>query len=160
MDWFKSEMTKTTVCAKDLSDRVSLVTELRNGLENYSFMRQGGCLVNPRTNSYCLVDAVAATTPSDFYFFTLPLGTPLPNNTTPTCSGCVQSLMEIYAGVASDTDLEISKTYPLAAERAISVCGPKYATAVDVVSAAISGKVGNMALALASGVVLGIALLF
>ncbi|KAG9047228.1 hypothetical protein FS837_002750 [Tulasnella sp. UAMH 9824] len=134
MGWLASEIQKDTVCGKDLKDQNAMALEALNGFRNYQFMREAGCLINQRTNSYCFVDAVASSSPVDFYFYTLPLGTPLPNKTTPSCSTCVESLMSIYATQAGNKTLDISKTYAKAAQKAIDVCGANYATIPDGVS--------------------------
>lgn len=140
MGWLASEIQKDTVCGKDLKDQNAMALEALNGFRNYQFMREAGCLINQRTNSYCFVDAVASSSPVDFYFYTLPLGTPLPNKTTPSCSTCVESLMSIYATQAGNKTLDISKTYAGAASKAIDVCGANYASIPDGVS--LSGSVG------------------
>lgn len=110
-------------------------------------MREAGCLVNPRTNSYCMytlirppslasplipvlsgfVEAVAASSPSDVYYYTLPLGTPVPKGTVPSCSTCIQSLLTIYNTYSANTSLLISQTYGLAAASANQQCGAQYA---------------------------------
>lgn len=136
MEWLTTEIQKDTVCSIDISARNSIVLEALDGFLNYKFMKDAGCLVNARTNSYCFVDAVGAASTSDFYFYTLALGTPLPNTTIPSCSTCVQSLMNIYAGQANNSALEISKTYGSAAAKANAVCGAKYAQALSTNAAA------------------------
>ncbi|KAG9010231.1 hypothetical protein FRB90_007896, partial [Tulasnella sp. 427] len=142
MTYLASEIQKDTVCGIDLGDENAMALEALNGFRNYQFMREAGCLVNQRTNSYCFVDAVASTSPVDFYFYTLPLGTPLPNKTTPSCSTCVESLLSIYATQAGNQSLDISKTYASAASKAADVCGANYATIPDGVSlsAAVKGR--------------------
>lgn len=146
MSWLASEIQKDTVCGIDLKDKNAMALEALNGFRNYQFMREAGCLINQRTNSYCIVDAVASSSPVDFYFYTLPLGTPLPNKTTPSCSTCVESLLSIYATQAGNKTLDISKTYPGAASKAIDVCGANYATIPDGVSLS-----GGISLKFASG---------
>jgi len=136
MSYFASELQKDTVCGIDLSSRNAVVLEALNGFMNYQFLRQAGCLINQRTNSYCFVDAVAAFPPSDIYYYNLALGIPLTNSTIPTCSTCVESLLNIYATQATNATLDISKTYPAAANKAIAACGAKYATTMDAVSGA------------------------
>ncbi|KAG8949551.1 hypothetical protein FRC04_008484 [Tulasnella sp. 424] len=140
MSWLASEIQKDTVCGLDLKAKNAMALEALNGFRNYQFMREAGCLINQRTNSYCLVDAVASSSPVDFYFYTLPLGTPLPNKTTPSCSTCVESLLSIYATEAGNKTLDIAKTYPGAASKAIDVCGANYATIPSGVS--LSGAMG------------------
>lgn len=95
-------------------------------------------------------EALASTSPSDLYYYALPLGTPIPgtNPTTtitsgkttttvtapstiktyaPSCSTCISSLMEIFAPYANDTSLLLGLTYPPAASAAVKQCGTGYA---------------------------------
>ncbi|KAG8848554.1 hypothetical protein FRB96_001081 [Tulasnella sp. 330] len=130
MSYLADEIKKDTVCGKDLADENALAVEALTGFRNYGFMRQA--------------DAVASPSPSDFYFFTLPLGTPLPNNTVPSCSTCTESLLAIYATQASNSSLLISKTYAAAADIAIKGCGARYAIAMDSTSGALAAaRVGE-----------------
>ena len=95
-------------------------------------MRNVGCAVDPSTNSYCYVEAVANPDPSSFYFYQLPLGQPLgPNITTSACNGCTTALMASYASALNGTNgsaLEgLSQTYNVAVETLNEVCGTTYA---------------------------------
>ena len=119
-------------------------------------MRTAACMANQRTNSYCFVDAIAASlngAPSDIYFYQLPLGTPLPGTNTEqgiklsaTCSTCVRSLMDLYSqylplasgggGLNNGTDLLIQNTYPDASAFVSKQCGTGYASTVSLSSAA------------------------
>ncbi|KAG8958326.1 hypothetical protein FRC03_009220 [Tulasnella sp. 419] len=130
MDWLAEEIQKDTVCGRDLKDQVVLPVTALNGFRNYRMMRQAGCLVNQRTNTYCFADAVAASSPADFYYYALPLGTPIPGKTQPSCSTCIQSLLSIYATQANNKTMLISKTYSDAADLARNTCGAKYALSV------------------------------
>lgn len=156
MQWLTTEIQKDTVCSKDISARNAIVLEALDGFLNYKFMRDAGCLVNARTNSYCFVDAVSAASASDFYFYTLALGTPLPNNSVPSCSTCIESLMAIYATQATNSSLDISKTYGAAAIKANAVCGAKYAQSLNANAA--SRRVAGVAWSVAVAVLLGILL--
>jgi hypothetical protein len=100
-------------------------------------MRQAGCLVNPSTNTYCLLDAVRATTASDIYYYGLPLGTPLPAGMTPTCSACSKSLLSLFApsakvnGASGNTTATLpalgNGVYSRAASVANAQCGQEFA---------------------------------
>lgn len=59
-------------------------------------MRQAGCLADQTTNAYCYLEAVRNPNPSDVYYYQLPLGLAVPNNTKPTCSACTKSLMSLF----------------------------------------------------------------
>lgn len=116
-------------------------------------MRAAACLSDPSTNAYCYIDADAATTPGDVYFYALPLGTPVPNTTKASCSPCLKSVLAVYAqfvnpshsgagavqiGASSSNSSStaggggplaaLSKTYPAAARLAVDQCGGTYAS--------------------------------
>lgn len=152
--------------------------------------RDAGCLVNPKTNAYCMcrsfrlffhvahyncqqylsdivgfVEALAQSSPSDLYYYSLPLGTPIPGTTptttapssggghltstststsststpattfAPSCSGCVSSLMAIFAPYASDPSYLLGLTYPPAASAANKQCGDGYVPGPETVVA-------------------------
>jgi hypothetical protein len=104
-------------------------------------------------------EALAQTSPSDLYYYSLPLGTPIPGTTTssdggglrtststsststpattfaPSCSGCVSSLMAIFAPYASDSSYLLGLTYPPAASAANKQCGDGYAPGPETVVA-------------------------
>ncbi|KZP20147.1 hypothetical protein FIBSPDRAFT_827247 [Athelia psychrophila] len=60
-------------------------------------MLAAGCPADQVTNTYYYVEAAQNQSPSDLYFYQLPMGLPLPNGTRPSCSSCVKSLMSTYA---------------------------------------------------------------
>jgi len=96
-------------------------------------MRNAGCLTDPTTNTYCYLDAVRNSNPSDTYFYSLPLGISMPNNTIASCSACTKSLMTLYYGALSDSSQSsgltaLQQTYPGAAKIAVADCGTAYAT--------------------------------
>lgn len=108
-------------------------------------MHDSACLTNPITNAYCFLSAVQNTNPSDFDFFSLPLGIPLPKTATPTCSGCSKSLMGIYASALQDPSQAalltgLKSTYQVSAQIAVQLCGAAFA--VTSISAAISLSCG------------------
>lgn len=85
MDAFGSEL--QAQCQQELNAGHALTWDALNGMKNYRMMRDGACLQNARTDSYCFVDAVVATPPSDIYFYQLPLGTPLPGTSSNASTG-------------------------------------------------------------------------
>jgi hypothetical protein len=96
-------------------------------------MRDAGCLVDPTTNTYCYLDAVRNSNPSDTYFYSLPLGVSMPNNTIASCSACTKSLMTLYYGAMNDATqgpglTALKASYPSAAKIAVADCGTGYAT--------------------------------
>jgi len=108
-------------------------------------------------------EALAQTSPSDLYYYALPLGTPVPGTTptttssgdghststststspvpapattfAPSCSTCVQSLMAIFAPYATDPSYLLALTYPPAAKAANKQCGKGYAPGPETVVA-------------------------
>ncbi|CAE7212647.1 unnamed protein product [Rhizoctonia solani] len=127
MNWLADEIVKPGVCATDITNQNGVVLEALNGFKTYGLMRQAGCLVNQRSNAYCFVESVASSSPVDTYFYALPLGTPVPQKSTPSCSPCIKSLMSLYAESATDKSLPLSKVYSSAQKLATDSCGTDYA---------------------------------
>ncbi|KAF8605129.1 hypothetical protein BDV93DRAFT_522001 [Ceratobasidium sp. AG-I] len=130
MDWLASQIVKPEVCATEIASKNGVVLEALNGFKTYDLMRQAGCLVNQRSNAYCFVEAVASTSPSDTYFYALPIGTPVPQKSTPSCSACIKSVMALYASYATDGNLPLSKVYAPAQKLTADTCGKDYAQAI------------------------------
>ncbi|KIM24263.1 hypothetical protein M408DRAFT_331887 [Serendipita vermifera MAFF 305830] len=82
MDGFATDL--RGACSAELEDGHAMAWDALNGMKNYAMMREAACLRNQRTNAYCFAEALAATPPSDVYFYQLPLGTPLPGTTVTT----------------------------------------------------------------------------
>lgn len=153
MDWMADQMLLPSVCKEDLANENNFALEAIYGFRSYKVYRDAGCLVNPKTNAYCFAESLASSSPSDLYYYSLPLGTPIPGttNTTsgssttttraaaatyaPSCSTCVSDLMSIFAPYASDTSLLLGLTYPPAAAAANKECGTGYAPGPETVVA-------------------------
>ena len=88
-------------------------------------MRQVACLADQNTSTYCYIEAAGSSNPSDLYFYSLPFGIPLPNNTNLSCSECTKNVMALFAANTSDTE-GLKKTYNSAAYFASSKCGSTY----------------------------------
>jgi len=88
-------------------------------------MRQVACLSNQNTSTYCYIEAASNRNPSDLYFYNLPFGFPLPNNTNLSCSSCTKSVMAIFGSQVNETS-GLEKTYNTAAILASSKCGSNY----------------------------------
>ncbi|KAF8889612.1 hypothetical protein BD779DRAFT_1388861, partial [Infundibulicybe gibba] len=119
-------------CVQDLADDNAMAEQTLIALQAYSVGRDGGCLANPTTNTYCYLSAVRDPNPSDLYFYQLPLGIKLPPSSTPSCSSCTQSLLKVYAaalknGSQSDSLTGLKQTYGSAAQLAVQKCGSGYA---------------------------------
>ncbi|KAF7316176.1 hypothetical protein MIND_00135800 [Mycena indigotica] len=146
MAWFST--TLESACAADLKDQNSMAVNAQIALHAYGLMRTAACLINPATNSYCYLDAVHNSNPSDTYFYSLPLGVNMPNNTIASCSACTKSLMTLYYS-ALDTQSSLKTTYPNAAKIAVADCGPAYATLAPKQSSAARAPLALQWLALA-----------
>ncbi|KAF8489761.1 hypothetical protein JB92DRAFT_1357671 [Gautieria morchelliformis] len=141
-----------SVCKSDLNAENPVVLQAQIGFQSYTAMRTAACLTDPTNNAFCYIDALAATTPADLYFYGLPLGTPVPNTTKPSCSPCVKSVLAVYAQyvtpssgsgaiqIGAETGNSttspttpsplpvLGKTYPAAARLAVNQCGGTYAS--------------------------------
>jgi len=130
-----------TACPQELKNQNLLVVNSLIALRAFEVMHDSVCLADPTTNSYCFLSAVQNTNPSDFYFYSLPLGIPLPATSTPSCSACSKSIMGIYAAALQDrpqaTLLTGLKTaYTVSAQLAVQLCGAAFAQ--TSISAAMS----------------------
>ncbi|KAG6811294.1 hypothetical protein H0H92_008090 [Tricholoma furcatifolium] len=142
MGWFAETLQSS--CTADLQAQNEVaVSALRvpkntqgahdTDLRAYALMRQIGCLSDPTANTYCFLDAVHNTSPSDLYFYDLYQGLTLPNTTTLSCSACTRSVMSAYASALEDPTQAavltgLSETYSSAAKIAVTQCGSGYAT--------------------------------
>jgi len=131
MLWFSTNLVSS--CAIDLKDGNSMAVNTQIGLNAFDLMREAGCLIDPTTNTYCYVDAVRNSNPSDTYFYSLPLGISMPNNTIASCSSCTKSLMTMYYGALSNSSessalTSLEESYNSAAKIAVADCGTAYAT--------------------------------
>ncbi|GLB42088.1 hypothetical protein LshimejAT787_1101030 [Lyophyllum shimeji] len=139
MGWFANAL--KTACAQDLTDQNAMAVSTLNDLQAYALVRETGCLTDPTTNTYCYLNAVRNSNPSDLYFYGLPLGHKLPKSATPSCSACTRSLMGTYSAALEDpaqaAELTgLKKTYNDAVQLAVSTCGNGYAANVIMNGAA------------------------
>ncbi|KAJ7689480.1 hypothetical protein B0H17DRAFT_937412 [Mycena rosella] len=137
MAWFSSNLESS--CASDLKDGNSMAVGTQIALNAFDVMRSAGCLVDPTTNTYCYLDAVRNSNPSDTYFYSLPLGVSMPNNTIASCSACTKSLMTLYYGALDNSSQSaglkaLKSTYNGAAKIAAADCGTAYATLTTTAS--------------------------
>jgi len=154
MEWFLSQL--LDACSKEKSDNHSTVWQALAstfpfiyfmeqfcshiavvafvGLQSFSLMRDAACLVNKDTSTYCYIEAASRNNPSDLYFYTLPFGLPLPNDSTPSCSSCTKSIMALFGSQVNVTD-GLEHTYDPAARLASSKCGSNYVSAIASSSA-------------------------
>ena len=110
-------------------------------LQAFQVMHDVACLADPTTNAYCYLNAVRNTNPSDLYFYSLPLGIPLPDTATPSCSACSKSVMGIYSNALQDPTQAklltgLKSSYKASAQIAAQYCGSAFA--LTSISAAMS----------------------
>ena len=104
-------------------------------------MHDTACLVDPNTNAYCYLSAVQSTNPSDLYFYSLPLGIPVPSSAMPSCSACSKSIMGIYSSALQDPSQAklltgLKSSYAASAQVAAQFCGSSFA--LTSINAAVS----------------------
>ncbi|TFY56852.1 hypothetical protein EVJ58_g7385 [Rhodofomes roseus] len=122
-------------CSTDLKANNQVAVSSLLGLQAYSFMRETGCL-SSSTNTYCYVSAFSSTAhPADAYYYTLPLGTALPNASDPSCSSCTQHIMEGYVDQGLNTS-GLQQTYAAAAVLTNKVCGTGFVQEMETKSSA------------------------
>ncbi|KAF8439063.1 hypothetical protein L210DRAFT_3403451 [Boletus edulis BED1] len=141
MSWFASSLQSS--CQTDLANQVETAVNTLKALHAYDLMRDAACQVDPATDSYCYVEAVANSDPSSYWFYQLPLALPLgPKITTSACNLCTSGLMTLYASAldnANGTSLEgLMQTYNTAAETLDKVCGSSYAKNAQVVNSSLA----------------------
>ncbi|KAJ7739968.1 hypothetical protein DFH07DRAFT_839461 [Mycena maculata] len=137
MAWFSGALEDS--CAADLKAGNSMAVNTQIALDAFDLMRNAGCLVDPSTNTYCYVDAVRNSNPSDTYFYSIPLGVSIPNNTIASCSGCTKSLMTLYYAALQNSSeapslSALQGAYESAAKVAVADCGSAYATLTTAVA--------------------------
>lgn len=114
-------------CKKEYDANQVQVTEAFNGLRAYQVLYAATCLQNPATQNYCFASAVTnVTNPSDIFFYSMPLGLPLPGGSTPTCGICTSQTMAIFHAATGDRSQKISSTYRDAARQVNTICGPGF----------------------------------
>lgn len=101
------------------------------GLQAFSVMYDVACQSDPTSNTYCYLNAVKSSNPADSYYYALPLGIPVPQTATPTCSTCSKSIMGIYAGALQNSSESsklagLQQTYDATAELTVQSCGANF----------------------------------
>lgn len=123
-----SNLTKSENCGDDYDLGNPTVTAAYTGLVAYQVVYSATCLQDEKTSVYCFGDAVTNTTsPSETYFYFLPLNSSLPGGTIPTCGGCLQDTMAIYHVATANRKQPIASTYVDAAKMVDTLCGSTFA---------------------------------
>lgn len=125
-------------CLEDFQLENSVVQATYYGLLAYPELYSASCLKDPETDGYCFTAAVTNyTTPSDVYFYLLPLNNTLPGSSVPSCDWCIQNTMSIYRSASANRDHPIAETYENAAQQVNTICGPDF-VAEDLPEAVVS----------------------
>lgn len=129
--WFADAL--QDACATDLEANNEVAASSLLGLQTYSLLRETACLASS-TNAYCYISALGAGAhPADAYYYTLPLGTALPNASDPSCSTCTQGVMAEYVSHGLNTS-GLQETYAAAAVLTNHVCGTGFVQEMEVKS--------------------------
>ncbi|KAJ0159252.1 hypothetical protein CTA2_10056 [Colletotrichum tanaceti] len=133
-------LTMDANCGSDYRSGNPIVMQAYLGLKSYEMLYKATCLTDPDTSMYCFANAVTnLTTPSNVYFYYLPLNMSLPGSANPTCGSCLRQTMEIYQTFTTNRKLAIASTYEDAAKQVNTLCGPEYVN--DTLMAAVSSAV-------------------
>ncbi|KAK1967078.1 hypothetical protein LY78DRAFT_680401 [Colletotrichum sublineola] len=124
-------------CGSDYQSGNPIVMQAYLGLTAYEMLYKATCLTDPDTSMYCFANAVTnLTTPSNVYFYYLPLNLTLPASANPTCGPCLRQTMDIFQTYTMNRKLPIASTYEDAAMQVNTICGPEYVN--DTLLAAVS----------------------
>ncbi|KAL0062048.1 hypothetical protein AAF712_011126 [Marasmius tenuissimus] len=141
VNWFST--TIQSACSKELSDRNPRVVSVLGALQSYPLYRRVGCLVDPGSNTYCYLNAVHNSNPSDVYLYNIGLGKRFPTGgkANPTCSACSRQVINVYSdalgnGTGIDKALlgdmaqtNLQNALPPAVQTWRDSCGSSFATA-------------------------------
>jgi hypothetical protein len=120
-------LTSQDNCGQDYNLGNSVVVQSYLAMISYQTLYGATCLKDPATAAYCYANAVTnLTTPSNVYFYFLPLNISLPGSSIPSCSWCLEKTMGIYQSAAANRDLPIANTYMSAAQQVNTICGPTF----------------------------------
>ncbi|ESK82804.1 hypothetical protein Moror_12286 [Moniliophthora roreri MCA 2997] len=155
MSWFASAINTEDTCAQELREGNAAVRGMLIALESYPLTRSLGCMVDPSTNTYCYINAVRNSNPSDLYAYQVIFGTRFPTNSPATCSGCSKQVLGALAaaiedGAGPDKELlgseslsTLSSAYPSAANSAIGTCGKGFAQIAGTANSALTLDIGT-----------------
>lgn len=158
MSSFALTLRSSTACQDDYNSENPQVRQAYAGLLAYDVSYHASCLKNTLTpgdpdaqqhnDNYCFANAVTNTTsPTDSYIYYLPLGTPLPPGSLPTCDPCLTNTMAIFANEAMNKTQPLSLDYVDAATRVNDMCGPAFVNASVPTAGSSSGGRGSNAAA-------------
>jgi len=147
MTSFASQIRSHSNCGADYEAQNPLVLQAYTGFIAYPTLYRAGCLKSQDTGNYCFADAATNTSsPTSSYIYFLPLGVTLPSSTQPTCNGCVQDTMAIFAESATNVTQPVSGDYMAAAQLIDQTCGDGFVSknvpvAAQAATSAAGGRV-------------------
>lgn len=146
MNDLAKNLTDSSNCGDDFELGNSVVVQAYLAMVSYQTVYSSTCLKDSGTAMYCYANAVTnLTTPSNVYFYYLPLNISLPGSSIPACSWCLERTMGIFQSASANRKLPISDTYVSAAKQVNAICGPEFVN--DTLPNAIVLNSGNMLLA-------------
>jgi hypothetical protein len=132
-------MTNSANCGTEFNQGNPVVVQSYLAMVSYQTLYGATCLKDPGTAAYCFANAVTnLTTPSNVYFYYLPLNISLPGSSVPSCSWCLANTMGIFQSAASNRALPIANTYVSAAQQVNTICGPTFVNATLPNAVAVS----------------------
>ncbi len=134
-----TSLTDPSNCGDDYQLGNPIVVQAYVGMISYQSLYTTSCLQDPANGMYCFANAVTnLTTPTNVYFYYLPLNISLPGSSTPSCSWCLQQTMAIFQQSAANRTLPIASTYLGAAQQVDTMCGPGFIN--DTLPASVSSS--------------------
>ena len=122
-----NNLTEKANCGTDFELGNSVVVQTYIAMVSYQTLYSATCLKDPSSSSYCYANAVTnLTTPSNAYFYYLPLNISLPGSAMPSCTWCLDQTMAIYQASTVNRKLPIANTYVSAAQQVNTLCGPDF----------------------------------
>ena len=153
MSSYAVTLRSSTACQDDYNSENPEVRQAYAGLLAYDVSYNASCLKNSpvsgdpdkqqNNKNYCFANAVTNTSsPTDSYIYYLPLGTPLPSGSLPTCDFCLTTTMAVFANEAANKSQPLSLDYVQSATMVNQMCGPAFVNAT-IPSAGSSGSGGG-----------------
>lgn len=122
-----TDLIKEDNCKEDYELQNQVVVQAYLGLRAYQPLYSATCLTDPDTSAYCFANAVTnLTTPSNVYFYYMPLNLTFPGSAVPSCNWCTQQTMGIFQSATANRKQMIANTYADAAVQVNTVCGPGF----------------------------------
>ncbi|KAH8889393.1 hypothetical protein GQ53DRAFT_767061 [Thozetella sp. PMI_491] len=143
MNNLAKNLTQTANCGTDYQLGNSVVVQAYIAMIGYKAVYDATCLKDTETAQYCYANAITnLTTPSNVYFYYLPLNLTLPGSTIPSCSDCTQQTMNVFQNAAANRQQPIALTYVSAAQQVNTICGPGFVNETLPLALVVNGAPG------------------